>query len=359
MLEILLDKYKIRSASSNSRQKKQKRMSKRPSNCLRKVTAKRFLFIASMLMVGIYALFVIRLQTLANNSKSLTSEKTCVYCNQTKQNQTYVKKALMVEPFYKTNAIHFVLENALERLPSDWQVVAYMPLAAKDFFENLCKGTAKQKSSKRFQDACISGRFVHQIMPEQDFYGPTSIYVGHHWRNVMFNNQTWWKAFEAEWILVIQSDTIICRNGEPPLKHGYIGGASDPGQIFYDNKKSYFYGHMNGGFSLRNVEWTIKCLEKRPEINVEDSKFTDCFKDDLVNSRIPYNEVVAFASDNGWTTCEDGPWGSRVCPYGLHKPWGNYGSLYGSVKFEDYQEMLNSCPGVSTLEFFQFTDNLN
>ena len=317
---------------------------------LGRFTTKRILVVACFAILGTCALFIFYVKTLSKYSISLSIEE---------KHQKYEKKALMVEPFYKTNAIHFVLENALERLPSDWQVVAYMPLAAKDFFENLCKGTAKQKSSKRFQDACISGRFVHQIMPEQDFAAGKSPYANDHWRNVMFNNKTWWESFDAKWILGIQTDTIICRNGEPPLKYGYIGGASNPDVKFFRDTKLDFEGHMNGGFSLRNVEWTVKCLETRPEAKMEDGKFSDCYRDDKVKNRIPFIEVSSFASDNGWTGCFDGPWGSRVCPYGLHKPWTRVGFFHGYLKFEEHIEMLNACPGAGMLEFFNHGRNFD
>ena len=289
------------------------------------------------------------MQTFSNYSISISFKKF-------DRKQKYEKKALMVEPFYKTNAIHFVLENALERLPSDWQVVAYMPPEAKEYFENLCKGTAKQKSSQRFQDACASGRFVHQIMSESTDDGK-SIYDGGHWRNLMFNNITWWETFEAKWILGIQTDTIICRRGEPPLKYGYIGGATNPDQTYFKDPNLYFNGHMNGGFSLRNMEWTRKCLESRPGSVVEDDKFSDCYNDGPENDKIRYSEVVAFASDNAWTACQDGGWGSRVCPYGLHKPWAKNAFLLGYTDLEGYNEMLTACPGSGKLEFFNYGPN--
>lgn len=250
----------------------------------------------------------------------------------------YTKKAFLVEPDHKRDALAFVIENALENLPNDWQVLTILPPSTKSFFQDLCS------SNDRFVRACETNRLVRQ---ELDTPNPTAgnIYDGHHWRNKLFGNADFWKGLDAEWLLAIQADTIICQKGEPPLVFNYIGGPSYLDQKVYDNEMD-FIGHFNGGFSLRNTAWTIQCIRAhQDQVLVEDTLFSQCYNED----KIPYKmgDVLAFSSDNGHHGCF---WrnGTRTCPYGMHKVWARK-----NIDDAQYQELFQYCPAAKKLAQIQ------
>ncbi|KAJ3360045.1 hypothetical protein HDU91_004721 [Kappamyces sp. JEL0680] len=245
----------------------------------------------------------------------------------------YTKKAVLVEPHHRLNAIAFSLENALEMLSDEWQVVAVMPNKSEAFIRDLCSRGKNQKH-------CQSNRLVYSLLPEQD-WGDHGIYAGSHWRNKLLLNATWWASLEAEWVLGIQSDTVICRHEDPPLVYNYYGGPSSDTK----NVSDLFGGHLNGGFSIRNVQWTISCIErnlKLSEERTEDNVFSRCYAEDKVF--YPYHEIAAFASDNGWSGCVDVPGKNRTCPYAVHKPWSRL-----RLNSEQFQEMLEACPPARAL----------
>ncbi|KAJ3360044.1 hypothetical protein HDU91_004720 [Kappamyces sp. JEL0680] len=248
------------------------------------------------------------------------------------ETKIYRKKAFMVEPVYRMEAIVFSLENALDMLPLDWQVIAIMPVASTSHLKQFC-------GKPRNQQDCKTGRFVHQILPEYD-WNDKDIYNGKHWRNQLFLSPTFWKSFDADWVLTIQSDTVLCKKGEPPLVN-YIGGPTFV-DIHKDNAEIYS-GHMNGGLSVRNIEWALTCLErKKGQQECEDFVYGGCFNEDKKLHR--FVDVVAFATDNGYTGCIDRD-GKRTCPYGMHKPWAKRGTLTES----EYNELMDSCPPIKEL----------
>jgi hypothetical protein len=216
----------------------------------------------------------------------------------------------------------------------------------------MCSGTATLitgiKTRNALKEACRSGRLKYMPLSLDLNLGDNNIYSPTHWRNQLFANATWWRSFNADWILTIQCDTIICRSEEPILKYGYLGGPSYPDQRFRQDIDLPYNGHLNGGFSIRNVSWTIKCLESRDKGDVEDSTFSSCYQSDP--EKATYKEAISFASDNGWTGCFDGSDEKRVCPYGysiklifmyrLHKFWSK-----SELTTKEYDELLDKCPG--------------
>lgn len=97
----------------------------------------------------------------------------------------YLKIALLVEPMHKLKAIHFVVENALERLSDEWQVVIQIPSEAADFITELCSIGSTYKPSERLIQACLSKRVLYIPLPDFNF-SDNGIYGAGHWRNQLF-----------------------------------------------------------------------------------------------------------------------------------------------------------------------------
>jgi hypothetical protein len=252
------------------------------------------------------------------------------------------KKAVLVEPFHKQRAIQFVIENALEKLPMDWDILVYMPEEAKVYVEQICNGTFSYPSSAQLVTACKEGRVRHiHLSNEYKVETDHHIYSPEHWRNQLFANTTWWKELEADWVLFFQADSIICKSGDPPMQFEYLGGPSFPHESYRWTPTLSYKGHMNGGFSVRKVDWVIDCLNSRNSVSSEDSTFSVCQRENRMSPT--FNNARAFAADNGWTGCftENS---KRICPYGMHKPWKNE-----SITPIEIQELYDHCTGADQL----------
>ena len=169
----------------------------------------------------------------------------------------------------------------------------------------------------------------------QPIYDPKS------WNNRLYSNENFWKKLKQYGTnaITIQSDTIICSHKWPfPLDKeiDYIGGISK--SVKPSSKVSK--DHFNGGLSIRNLDWTIKCIQQASALYVEDSLFNKCPR-----SPITYTEAMSFSSDNGHTACFNSKSG-RVCPWGVHKPWVK-------AKGAEYEELERNCPVLKTLKSLQ------
>jgi Protein of unknown function (DUF5672) len=257
------------------------------------------------------------------------------------------KLAVLVEPFHKVPAIEATIRNALEKLPLDWQVVAFLPKDANDYMNQFCNST--NISTDIISQSCLLDRVRYESLPKSYRFWDTDIYNGNHWRNQLFRNPYWWESLNAEWVLMIQCDTIICRPGEPPLKFPYLGGPRHNDGKYLKDVSAKYRGHMNGGFSIRNVTWSIECLKNLPssQQGAEDSTFESCHMRVPVNLQPTYKDAALFASDNGHTGCITKDYTILVfqeCPYGLHKPWTR-----AEVSESELEDMYDSCPGSRNL----------
>jgi hypothetical protein len=173
----------------------------------------------------------------------------------------------------------------------------------------------------------------------KDKYSPGS------WNNVMYSNITFWESLRSygDTVLTIQADTLICSTKSPPWQANYLGGISDHSTPPV-NESQMNSQHLNGGLSIRNLDWTISCLKNYTgKPTVEDTLFNRGCSDGAKS--VSRKDAWAFSSDNGWTMCFD--WqGERVCPWGVHKPWTTFGQPMGS---NSYEELVRYCPDIELL----------
>jgi Protein of unknown function (DUF5672) len=199
-------------------------------------------------------------------------------------------------------------------------------------------------------------------------YGDTDAgnqYSPDYWYSRMMTDSNFWKAIETPYAITLQSDTLICRPflanefiGEANVS--FIGGLSKSSRmntgrkmvVYPDPNHILFADHLNGGFSLRNVAWTIQCIEefrrtRRVKQGGEDAFYRHCRKINVTGT-VHTNQLQAysFASDNGWTMCFNTTRnGERTCPFGVHKPWTTK-----NRKFPPYVELVQHCPGLDEMK---------
>jgi hypothetical protein len=119
-----------------------------------------------------------------------------------------------------------------------------------------------------------------------------------------------------------------------------LGGISWVNDVSPSNASNTY--HLNGGLSIRKLDWVISCLRQRqPEYfsRVEDDIYSDCTGG---GDAVSIVDAMAFSSDNGHTMCFS--WqGHRHCPWGVHKPWSR-------GRGNDYRELVSYCPHIEKLE---------
>jgi hypothetical protein len=222
------------------------------------------------------------------------------------------------------------------------------------------------KSNQRYANAVArqlsnAGRISTQLLPleppsEQE--SGVALYTPTNWYSRLMLKPEFWRAMSADWILVLQSDTVVC--SPPPLdafRYPYVGGISGfvtlgywSSDILPDNFLSLAFplhvgaapaaremarSHLNGGASLHDTSWTLACLDA-VGWGIEDDVYNAC------RSPVPESTAYAFASDNGNTACFTDADGRRVCPAILHKPWSH-------ASKESLHELEHSCPAVVEL----------
>jgi len=231
------------------------------------------------------------------------------------------------------NATPFVLTNALEMLS-----IPVVLLHGQDNIE--CVEQWITKNPVLFQ-ANKEGRFVHHV----DNHITAKSVIHHHyfnyWLSVMFTNISFWESLRVygDTVLTIQTDTLICSNRTPNWNVNYIGGISHgrPKDKWDVNDTNTF--HLNGGLSIRRLDWMVSCLMNYSGgKDAEDAVFNTCNLGD-----VKVGDAMEFASDSGHTMCFD--WrGSRVCPWGVHKPWS-----LGVGRGPTIRELVAYCPDIEKL----------
>jgi hypothetical protein len=205
-----------------------------------------------------------------------------------------------------------------------------------------------------------------------NLYGPDHFY------NRLLTSAAFWRQPQTDWVLIFQSDTVVCRAAplDLLLRYPYLGGPSgfvgsdawvarrsplgmDSPELKHDvnlpeEPRSGFAPvdmHMNGGLSIHNVTWSLGCIERYHDAFkfVEDDLWNHCRAEQGV--QVVERDMYAFASDNGLTGCFSAPPATggtgasqRVCPWGLHKPWNRARSVQALA------EMERSCPGLDSLK---------
>jgi Protein of unknown function (DUF5672) len=300
-----------------------------------------------------------------------------------------------------------VLRQAATFLDEHWKITVYHSQENAVFVQGLI---AESSMLREWSD---SQRLSLHLIRRED-YGNTklrgkakNLYYTSYWYSKMLTNETFWRsAVDTPYVLTLQSDTLLCRPFDthkfiPPSAAAaagsdsgggmsYLGGISDQAYVKSLSLQSSLSLplstggndsttsvttttttilptniHLNGGLSLRNVEWMIDCIRQYNNNNprgwVEDGLWNHCRRQrEFRNGTVPatLEQALTLASDNGNSLCffsseekkknnnnNDGT--GRICPVGVHKPWKKGIKIWGPAA---YQELLQSCPGLTLLE---------
>uniref|UniRef100_A0A7S3KZM5 DUF5672 domain-containing protein n=1 Tax=Amphora coffeiformis TaxID=265554 RepID=A0A7S3KZM5_9STRA len=251
--------------------------------------------------------------------------------------------AFMTEPRCLA-AVPFVLKNALDKLPPSFPVVFFHSSHNAKCLERWLNETPA------LWQAHETGRLIVELESHMD-PNAKKIYEGSNWNNVLFTNITFWEGLRqyGNTALTIQADTLICADGNssnpynytPPWDANYLGGISWVKDVLPSNASNT--NHLNGGLSIRNLDWVISCLQQSKNFSdPEDNLFGNC-KGGVNNVSVV--DAMSFSSDNGYTMCFD--WdGHRQCPWGVHKPW----ERPSRRRPAQYRELVSYCPDIEKLQ---------
>ena len=129
--------------------------------------------------------------------------------------------------------------------------------------------------------------------------------------SLLLKSRRFWDSFKCDRILLMQSDSVLCRNSEMSLsdffEYEYIGGHTP--SIINGSRI-----HMNGGLSFRHRAGMLRCLETQTpqDAKQEDTFFSQCKE----LQQPPVDVLDRFAIDNAWK-----PVSAKSAPLGVHRPW--------------------------------------
>jgi len=139
----------------------------------------------------------------------------------------------------------------------------------------------------------------------------------------VLKSKEFWNGFACDRILLLQSDTTLCSNAKWGLDHfsmyEYIGGRNG-----HAGEKDYLSGrmHLNGGFSFRNRNGMLRCIDAVGSMNGTMQAWFDRLPEDAFYSNCKelkqpaIGRCKAFSIDSGTYRME-----KTIVPFGVHKPW--------------------------------------
>jgi Protein of unknown function (DUF5672) len=253
-----------------------------------------------------------------------------------------------------TRTLPLVLKQAVNHLRDYDQFLIIHSAKNRPYIEKIIR--SEPDLQKLLEDQQLQMRQVNEA-----HYGDTKSrnqYRPGFWYSRMMTDSNFWKSIETPYAITLQSDTLICRPflanefiGETNVS--FIGGLSKSGPVDPDPNNILLVDHLNGGFSLRNVAWTIQCIEEYAARNTsqanlegEDTFYRYCREINVTGTvHTSQQQAYSFASDNGWTMCFNTTQnGERICPFGVHKPW-----ITKNWKSPAYVELVQNCPGLDQL----------
>jgi hypothetical protein len=268
--------------------------------------------------------------------------------------------ALLVE-VRCTRTLPLVLKQAVKFLRDYDQFLIIHSAKNRQYIEEIIR------SDPDLQQLLVVQQLQMRQVNETD-YGKINAgnqYNPDYWYSRMMTDPDFWKFIETPYVITLQSDTLICRPflASEFLRESnvsFIGGLSKSSRmntgrkmgVYPDPNQILLVDHLNGGFSLRNVAWTIQCIEEsRRSRSVkqggEDNFYRYCRKMNVTGTvHTSQLQAYSFASDNGWTMCFNTTKNSeRICPFGVHKPW-----MQKHWKSPAYVELVQNCPGLDQLK---------
>ena len=253
-----------------------------------------------------------------------------------------------------TRTLPLVVKHAVKNLRDYDQFLILHSATNRQYIEDFIR------SDPDLQKLLVVQQLQMREVNETD-YGDTQSrnqYKPGFWYSRMMTDSNFWKSIKTTYAITLQSDTLICRpflanEFLHELNVSFIGGLSAASPMDPDPNHVLLVDHLNGGFSLRNVAWTIQCIEEFKAANTskltlfgEDTFFRYCREINTTGTvHTSQQQAYAFASDNGWTMCFNTTQNrERVCPFGVHKPW-----IEKHRKTQEYDELAQNCPGLDQL----------
>lgn len=253
-----------------------------------------------------------------------------------------------------------VLQQAISILGTEhYEFVVWHSKRNEDYVKGLIATNTLLNSTFQRQQLKL-----HPFVPaDYGIINKAQIYAAEYWYSGLLTSSTFWETIKTPWAITLQSDTLICRAPNMGIfnETTFLGGLSG---FFYmvthrglrkpmrislgqnpRTNRSIAKHHLNGGFSLHDVSWSMECIRNHVNTSawVEDDLFNHC--QHTLNSSKPVTELQAysFASDNGNTKCflyKD----KRICPVGVHKPWNL------KSQAAKYIHLARQCRGLEQLE---------
>jgi len=148
--------------------------------------------------------------------------------------------------------------------------------------------------------------------------------------NELILDAGFWKKFEGEWVLVFQTDSVLC-NTTPYTWKDFISSRWD-----YVGAVSPTDQHENGGFSLRRRSAIINTLGNLTKFQIcdcnEDMVFSVLAHDLSYLRRAPREVAMHFSVQNSYS----------FAPFAVHNPW-KY------LKGQEMIALVKTCPEITTV----------
>jgi hypothetical protein len=130
----------------------------------------------------------------------------------------------------------------------------------------------------------VSLHVFHGLENEEYVKDICNLYTNVHYHNLGVKNLTtesyshllcsneFWLNFFSEFVLIVQTDTFLLKKIEEKFFQFDYVGAPWPWNALKGVPRNYQVG--NGGFSLRKLEFMLKCTKKSPKAHPEDTYFS-------------------------------------------------------------------------------------
>lgn len=231
--------------------------------------------------------------------------------------------SLIVEP-RAHEYLETVIRNMDHNAPIDWPMYIVHGNTNKAFVQSIL---ARLNSSRR----------VHLIGLKTDNLAPSEY-------NRLFLNLGFWSTIRADYVLVFQTDAILCRKITPAVirdmvRYGYMGcqtGSTDTRPVWGGDAAHLPFGGV-GGLSWRDNRFQKRCIKSLSQSQrrtmAEDVAFSMCQSTMQDQKASPIPKTLS-------KFCWQGPVPESLMdtPLGIHKP-----SLMSQ---QDVKKMQQMCPAV-------------
>ena len=199
--------------------------------------------------------------------------------------------AVLIEPRKSMQtALEYVAHNILDNLPSNWVLRIFPGSENKDAVESFVASLPLEKQRRTS---------VKNI-------GLTNMNTASY--NKLMMSPKLLDAIDTEMFLVVQTDSLICRQGKELIKdfmqYDYVGAP-------WKGRNAL----GNGGFSLRRKSKMLEILKKCPTLNHNEDGFFSGGCDDVKPSKPSPEKAEEFSIETIYNEAKGKSF------FGIHKPW--------------------------------------